>query len=176
MRFHRLIAAASILSLAAHVPSLSAQAPSPTPASIAARRDSVTRTALDYLEGFYEGDTAKIARAFRPDLWKYGFFRDSTKQWKGERMTFDEALAYAKRVKARNRPVNPAWPKKVELFEVLERTASVKVTAWWGTDYLLIGNFDGKWMISSVLWEDPAPEVGSGARSRRDSRPESSSS
>jgi hypothetical protein len=156
MRLHHLIAAASILSAAAHLPTLGAQqsSASPASASVAARRESIMRTALDYVEGFYEGDTAKLVRALRPDLWKYGFFHDSSGHWKGERMTYDEAIAYAKRVKARNRPVNPAWPKKVEVLEVLERTASAKVTAWWGSDYLLIGDYDGRWMISSVLWED----------------------
>ena len=34
-------------------------------------------------------------------------------------------------------------------------TAAAKVTAYWGTDYLLLGNFDGRWMITSVLWQSP---------------------
>ena len=34
-------------------------------------------------------------------------------------------------------------------------TASAKVTAYWGTDYLLLGNFGGKWMVISVLWQSP---------------------
>jgi len=33
--------------------------------------------------------------------------------------------------------------------------AAAKVTAWWGTDYLLLGKFDGRWMIRDVLWESP---------------------
>ena len=32
---------------------------------------------------------------------------------------------------------------------------AAKVTAWWGTDYLLLGKFDGRWMIRDVLWESP---------------------
>ena len=46
-------------------------------------------------------------------------------------------------------------PKQVEIFEVLDQTANVKVTAWWGVDYLLMGKFDGKWMITHVLWQSP---------------------
>lgn len=30
-------------------------------------RDGVRRAALDYLEGFYEGDSTKIVRSVRPD-------------------------------------------------------------------------------------------------------------
>lgn len=122
-----------------------------------ADRDAVRRAAMDYLEGFYEGDTAKLVRALRPDLWKYGFSRDTTQRYTGMRMTYDEAIAYAKRVKARNRPVPANWPKDVMIYEVLGNTAAAKVTAWWGTDYLLVGKYDGRWMISSVLWESPPP-------------------
>ena len=31
--------------------------------------------------------------------------------------------------------------------------AAVKVRASWGTDYLLLGKYDGRWMISHVLWQ-----------------------
>lgn len=117
--------------------------------------DDVARAALDYIEGFYEGDTAKLVRALRPDLSKYGFWRDSTNKYAGERMTFAQAIEYAKRVKARNRPVLATWPKDVVIFEVQDQTASAKVTAWWGTDYLLLGKYDGRWMISGVMWQGP---------------------
>ena len=119
-------------------------------------REAVRRASLDYIEGFYEGDTSKLVRALRADLSKFGFWRDSTQQYnKGERMTYAQAIAYAKRVKAGNRPVQSTWPKDVVIYEVQDRTAAAKVTAWWGTDYLLLGKYDGKWMISDVLWEGP---------------------
>jgi hypothetical protein len=118
-------------------------------------REEVRRAALDYLEGFYEGDTAKLVRAFRTEMFKYGFHRDSTGRYEGSRMTFDEAMAYAKRVRASNRPVNPNWPKQVEIYEVLDQTASAKVTAWWGTDYLLLGKYNGRWQIAHVMWQGP---------------------
>ena len=121
--------------------------------------NDVKRAVLDYVEGFYEGDTAKLVRALRPDLDKYGYWRDSTGKYGGEKMTYDQAIAYAKRVKARNRPPNPSWPKQVEVYEVLDQTASAKVTAWWGSDYLLLARHDGRWMISHVMWQGPLPEV-----------------
>jgi len=118
-------------------------------------RDAVRRAVLDYVEGFYDGDTVKLTRALRPDLSKYGFWRDSTGKYDGERMTFAEAIAYGKKVKAQNKPVNPSWPKDVVIYEVQDQTAAAKVTAWWGTDYVLLGKFGGKWMITDVLWQGP---------------------
>ena len=34
-------------------------------------------------------------------------------------------------------------------------TASAKLTAWWGTDYLLLARYEGRWMIRQVLWQTP---------------------
>jgi hypothetical protein len=118
-------------------------------------RELVRRAALDYVDGFYEGDTVKLVRALRPELFKYGFWRDSTGRYAGERMTFDEAIAYAKRVKARNRPVDPKWPRQADVLDVQDQTAAAKVTAWWGTDYLLLGKYEGRWMIAHVMWQGP---------------------
>jgi hypothetical protein len=105
---HKLILAAALLVapvLSAHVPQQSGD------------REAVRRAALDYLEGFYEGDSTKLKKSGR---------------------------------------VRPATdPKEVLIYEVLDQTASVKVTAYWGIDYLLLARHDGKWMISHVLWQTP---------------------
>jgi putative lumazine-binding protein len=116
----------------------------------------VRRAALDYLEGFYEGDTAKIIRSVRPNVAKWGFWRprDST-AFEPDSMSYAEFITYARNVRARNRPVNPLWPKDVVVFDVQSKTASAKVTAWWGSDYLLLGKFGDRWMITHVLWQSP---------------------
>ena len=121
-----------------------------------ADREAVRRAALDYLEGFYEGDSTKLMRSVRPDVFKYGFWRarDST-SYVEERMTWPEFLSYARGVKQNNRQAPATAPKRVEVYDVLNRTASAKVTAFWGTDYLLLGKYGDTWMISSVLWQNP---------------------
>ena len=57
------------------------------------------------------------------------------------------------------RPTPATAPKEIELLDVLDQTAAVKVTATWGTDYLLLGKYDDRWMVSSVLWQSK-PRVG----------------
>ncbi len=130
---------------------LHAQRPAPDTAG-------VRRAALDYIEGFYEGDTTKLVRSVRPEVLKFGYWlpRDSTR-YQTETMPWAEFLSYARGVKARNRPAPATAPKEVTLFDVLDQTASVKVRAFWGTDYLLLGRFDGRWMITHVLWQSPPP-------------------
>ncbi len=159
MSFHRhtLIAALGFALLAPTAvvaqASTAAQAPSQ---GAAADRAAVQRAALDYLEGFYEGDTAKLVRSVRPDVDKRGYERArNATAYTEDRMAWPAFLTYANSVKARNRPPNPSWPKDVLLLDVLDQTAAAKVTAWWGTDYLLLAKFDGKWMITQVLWQTP---------------------
>ena len=127
-------------------------------AQTAADRDAVRRAVLDYVEGFYEGDTAKLARSVRPEVHKYGFWRhkDSTAAaYKGERMPWAEFITYANRVRGRGAPPNA--PKEIAVFDVQDQTASAKLTAWWGTDYLLLARYDNRWMITQVLWQSPPP-------------------
>ena len=114
----------------------------------------VRRAALDYVEGFYEGDSTKHVRSVRPDVFKYGFWlpRDSTR-YQGAQMPWSEFLSYTRRMRSRGATTPATAPKEIELLDVLDQTAAVKVTATWGTDYLLVGKYHGRWMVSSVLWQ-----------------------
>ncbi|MGQ0647239.1 MAG: nuclear transport factor 2 family protein [Gemmatimonadaceae bacterium] len=127
--------------------------------SAAAEREAVRRAALDYVEGFYEGDSTKLMRSIRPEVYKYGFFipRGSA-QYKGEQMPWPEFLSYARNIKTSGRTASATAPKDIQLLDVVDQTASVKLTAFWGIDYLLMGKFDGTWMITHVLWQSrPRP-------------------
>lgn len=142
------------LVLAAHAAGAQTQMP------VADDRALIQRAVLDYVEGFYEGDTAKLVRGIRPDVHKYGFWRprDST-SYQGEQMTWAEILGYARQVKASGRQTPATAPKTVDIYDVQNQTASARLTASWGTDYLLLGKFDGKWMITHVLWQSPPKPV-----------------
>ncbi|HUF31414.1 MAG TPA: nuclear transport factor 2 family protein [Gemmatimonadaceae bacterium] len=115
---------------------------------------AVRRAVLDYVEGFYEGDTLKLQRSIRPEVYKYGFWipRGST-TYDGEQMPWPKFLEYANQVRANNRVAPATAPKDIVVYEAQDQTASAKLTASWGTDYLLLGKFGGKWMITHVLWQ-----------------------
>jgi hypothetical protein len=119
----------------------------------------VRQAVADYVEGFYEGDSTKHVRSVRPDVYKYGFWlpRDSTR-FQGEQMPWPEFLAYTRRMRARGAKTPANAPKEIQLLDVQDMTAAAKLTAFWGTDYLLLGKYDGRWMVSSVLWQSrPRP-------------------
>ena len=120
---------------------------------------AVRRAATDYIEGFYTGDSTLLVRSVHPSVYKYGFWLPKGKTaYEGEQMPYPEFMKYAARVKSRGNGAPPNAPKEVKIYEVLDQTASAKITAWWGIDYLLFGKFDGKWMITHVLWQSPPPK------------------
>lgn len=140
---------------------LLAIAAAPAHAQSPADRDGVRKAVLDYVEGFYEGDTAKLTRSIRPDVVKYGFSRTSAASpYVGEAMPWSEFLSYALQVKARGRPTPASAPKEITVLDVADQTASAKLRAWWGIDYLHLAKFGSTWMITQVLWQSPPPATG----------------
>jgi len=118
-------------------------------------REAVRRAVLDYVDGFYVGDSTLHLRSVRPEVYKYGFSRRPDSTYTGMQMTWQGFHNFANRVKASGRPAPADAPKIIEIFEVADQTASAKLTAWWGIDYLLLARFDGRWMITHVLWQSP---------------------
>lgn len=139
-------------------------APAPVPArspapTLAADSAGVRRAALDYLEGFYEGDSTKHTRSINPSVYKYGFSRARDGSYNGSQMTWPEFHEFTRNVRANNRQRSPETIKEVQILDVVDQTAAVKVTAYWGIDYLLMGRFDGRWMITHVIWQSPPPAL-----------------
>ncbi|HYD52293.1 MAG TPA: nuclear transport factor 2 family protein [Gemmatimonadaceae bacterium] len=118
-------------------------------------REAVRRAVLDYMEGFYEGDSTKLVRSVRPEVYKYGFSRQPDSTYRGMQMQWPQFHAFANRVKASGRTAPATAPREIVLFEVSDQTASAKLTAWWGIDYLLLARYGGRWMITHVLWQSP---------------------
>ena len=120
-------------------------------------KEKIERACLDYVEGFYEGDTVKLIRSLKPSLYKFGYWKNdkSGKYEPDENMNFRQALDYAKGVSIKKRFAKEGSPKKVEVLDIMNIIAVAKVTAWWGTDYILLAKQDDKWMIEQVLWEGP---------------------
>ncbi|MEO8172856.1 MAG: nuclear transport factor 2 family protein [Sediminibacterium sp.] len=119
-------------------------------------KQGVTRAMLDYIEGFYEGDTIKLRRSVADSSVKYGYWKDNkSNRYAGEAMSHKEMMDYAIGVKAKNRQRKLTPLEKTQIFEIQESVASGKVTAWWGIDYILLEKINNKWMIRMVLWQGP---------------------
>lgn len=148
---------AGLLGLAALI--LAAALPARAHAQGADDREAVRQAVLDYVEGFYEGDTTRLARSVWPEVRKFGFHRARPDTaYRGMAMAFPQGfMGYAEGVRSGRRVTPPGAPREIEIFDVQDQTASAKLTAFWGTDYLLLAKLDGRWMITHVLWQGPLP-------------------
>lgn len=118
-------------------------------------KEEIERACLDYIKGFYEGDTVKLIRSQKPSLYKFVYWKSkTTNNYDPDgQMTFRQTLDYAKKVIEKKNFVNQDAPKKVEVLDIMNTIASAKVTAWWGVDYILLSKKDNQWTIKQVLWE-----------------------
>jgi hypothetical protein len=107
---------------------------------------AVRATALDYIEGYYNADTARMARALHPDLVKRIVQNGSRIQ----------GMTAAQLVRATGS--HPPMPeaqqvKDVTILDIYRGAAAVKVNATDWIDYMQLGRIDGQWKIIYVLWE-----------------------
>ena len=112
---------------------------------------AVRETVLDYVEGVYEADPTKIERSVHPDLAKRGFFIEQQEATESI-MSFTQFLEHTKTYN-KDGQFPPDAPKGIVIYEVLDHTASAKLTAAWGIDYMHLAKYGDKWMIVHVLWQ-----------------------
>ncbi len=114
---------------------------------------AIKQTALDYIEGWYEGNAERMERALHPELAKRIVRTDP----KSGRSRLDQmgAMALVQGVRAGYGKSTPKEKqlKDVTILDVYENAASVKVVASDWIDYLHIAKFNGRWVIVNVLWE-----------------------
>ncbi len=150
----RLFLVCALLGHVACRPSESAEAPA---ASLGVEELAVQRAVLDYVEGFYEADSTKFARSIWPQVYKYGYSRnDPDSPYEGMHLPFSDFMPVAESIRADG--VAEDAPKDVVIFDVQDQTASAKLTAYWGTDFLLLAKQNGRWMVTHVLWQGPLPD------------------
>ncbi len=121
-------------------------------------KEAVRQAVLDYVEGVYNIEPARIERSVHPELSKLGFYRPNEKvTYSAGRMSYEKLIEVAKTWnKAGKLPANA--PKEITIFDVQDQTASAKLVAQWGTDYFHLAKYDGKWKIVNVLWQSPPPK------------------
>ena len=130
--------------------------PAAARAQSGADREAVRLAVLDYVEGIYNVEPARIERSVHPKLAKLGFYRPPADDAyrPGSAMTFERLVEVAKNYNKEGKLRKDA-PKEVTILDLLDQTASVKLVAEWGVDYMHLAKFDGKWMIVNVIWQSP---------------------
>ena len=117
-----------------------------------AEKAAIRQTALDYIEGWYEGDAERMQRALHPDLAKRIVRSNRQGNSRLEQMGATQLVEGTRVGFGKNTPKDKQQ-KDVTILDVYENAASVKIVAADWIDYLHIAKFDGRWVIVNVLWE-----------------------
>lgn len=122
-------------------------------AQSAADSSAIRATALDYVEGWYEGDGDRMSRALHPELVKRIVVSDTaTRRSVLQNMGASALVNGARRGWGKETPAERRQ-REVTILDIFGNAASVKaVMADW-VDYLQIAKVDGRWVIVNVLWE-----------------------
>ncbi len=126
---------------------LTAQSFGQTPADSAA----IKQTAMDYVDGTYASDAARVERAVHPDMVKaFPRLIDQTGRTSPSYISYSimiegtRAKAYAVADTARH--IN------VQILNIHEDVANVKATSSGANEYLQMVKLDGAWKIVNILW------------------------
>lgn len=106
----------------------------------------------NYVEAFYQADTSLAYESVARDLAKRGYYT-SNGELREAKMSFEQLVKLAQRWK-NTQTITPETPRKVTVFEVLDKIATAKVEAMWGIDYFHLARIDGRWIIINVLWQE----------------------
>ena len=140
---------------------LSAQTPASQAGSSAAVRHVATaadsaairETALDYIEGWYEGNASRMERALHPELAKRIVRTDPKSGRSGLGSQSAMTLINSTRAGGGTKTPEARRLKDVRILDVFENAASVRVDASDWVDYLHVAKWNGRWAIVNVLWE-----------------------
>ena len=128
-------------------------------AQTAADSSAIRQTALNYVEGWYEGNGDRMEQALHPELAKRIVITDdiSGKSWLSS-MGATQLINSARRGGGKNTP-KEQQQKDVYILDVFGNTASVKTVMVGWIDYMHLAKWNGEWKIVNVLWEyKPQPK------------------
>jgi hypothetical protein len=128
-----------------------AGATSPMQGQTAADSAAIRATALDYIEGWYSNNAARMERALHPKLAKRMVWADSTGKSHLVDLTARELVEGT-----REHPPVPASRRRkdVQILSVFGNAAVVRIDAEEWVDYLQQIKWNGSWKIINVVWED----------------------
>jgi hypothetical protein len=123
----------------------------PPPASDSA---GIRAAALDYIEGWYTGDAARMERAVHPDLVK----RIVNVDQRG-RSVLNNLTAMSMVQRTRNGGGSSEIPADqrravVKILDIYQGVAVARIDAASWIDYLQLARWNGRWVIINVLWEN----------------------
>lgn len=118
-----------------------------------ADREAIKRTALNYAEGWYEGNADKMESSLSPDLAKRIARTNPQGQSSLGQMTAMSLVQGTRGGSGKSTP-KAEQQKDVTIHDIFGSAATVKLEMRDWIDYMHIAKMNGRWVIVNVLWEN----------------------
>lgn len=121
-------------------------------AQAAADSAGIRQAALDYIDGYYTGDGARMERAVHPELAKRIV---RTNEQGRSQLGQMSAMTLVMGTRAGGGKDTPMAERRddVTILDIYQNAASAKIYASGWVDYLHLAKWNGRWVIVNVLWE-----------------------
>ena len=118
--------------------------------------EELVRQAIeDYVLALYNVEPDRIARSVDTSLHKIGYYDHQGKAQNHVPMTYHQLYQLAGRWNKEGKNADESSPREIEIYQIHDRTASAKLTAQWGVDFMHLSKVDGQWKIMHVMWQRP---------------------
>jgi len=115
------------------------------------KKAAVERVAMDYIEGWYDGNAERMEQALHPELVKRAMIQDAEGKEYFRNLTKSDMVKATeggggKKIPIDGRQIN------ITVLDVYKTIATVRVESGSFIDYLHLGKTEGDWKIVNVLW------------------------
>lgn len=108
--------------------------------------------AMDYEEGWFEGDAERMARCLHPQLAKRAIERDTeTGEEHFNHLTKEDMVRYTKEGGGTDVPRDKIY-YKIDILDIYDNIAVVRAESYPYIDYLQLVRDGGQWLIVNVLY------------------------
>jgi hypothetical protein len=112
----------------------------------------IRQAALDYMQGWYEGDAKRMRRSLHPELSKRAVLRDpQTGAERFNHMTQQEMVVGTQQGGGTDTPADKRR-YEVSILDIYGDIACARAESYGFVDYLHLARSEGKWVIVNVLY------------------------
>lgn len=117
-------------------------------------RELVQSAIEDYVLALYNAEPERIERSVDTTLHKIGYYDYDGQSYYHVPMTYQQLYDLSATWNINGDQANTDSPKKIDIYEVNDKTASAKLTAQWGIDFMHLSKSEtGKWKIMNIMWQ-----------------------
>jgi hypothetical protein len=117
----------------------------------------IRQAALDYIEGYYEGNGERMERAVHPELAKRIVRTNDQGRSQLGQMSAMSLVLGTRAGGGKDIPVAERR-RDFKILDIYQNAASAKIDASGWVDYLHLAKWNGRWVIVNVLWELHPPQ------------------